>query len=597
MMRKHLGLAMMVCACWASAALRADQNIVKNGSMESGPGPNGIDPQVAANWTEAGINIERSDQYNLVPAGAGHALKAFGDGQSSSVSAYQEVSNINPGQSVTASVKLFSPANDKLGGSGEAGLVLEFLDLFGGTIQLHQTYVLNSGSPANTWISATLGPLTAPSGTKKVRVTCRLKWNVGNVFGAAYWDDAQLTVNGGPNLLLNGNFETAGNSPGQSPLGIDDWVGFNDQEKSADVARHGASSAKIGTREAYSGLYQNMGVLNAGDRIFMLAYVRNPSGDPLTGNSRAGIKLEFDPNAQVPPPEENLAFTAADDPDEWTLVSLNTTVPAAATIARVVLIYVGDAQTSGSVHFDAAYAERGSVPSVNQLLNEGFENGSGGFNGIDHWTEFNGGGSSQAQKSCFEVFPEVDGDCDMRATGQAVSGIYQEFAVTGGESLSIHAWLQTPSFEKLTGAGAKAGVKIEWAVGGVPADVDIGGATNTIAAGAPTNTWIPIYIDYTMPPGSSALARFTCLVEKSTGLTGKVYFDACEAVVIDRFNGCDADGDGDEDMHDFAGIQKAFAGGNVVPTDWPWVVYDTDEDDDVDLVNTDFFIPRLTGPN
>ena len=28
-------------------------------------------------------------------------------------------------------VRLFSPANDKLGGSGEAGIVLEFLNLFG----------------------------------------------------------------------------------------------------------------------------------------------------------------------------------------------------------------------------------------------------------------------------------------------------------------------------------------------------------------------------------------------------------------------------------------------------------------------------------
>ena len=61
----------------------------------------------------------------------------------------------------------------KLRGSGEAGLVLEFLNMFGGTISTEQAYELDAGSPTDTWIPVVLGPYTAPSGTAKVRVTCR----------------------------------------------------------------------------------------------------------------------------------------------------------------------------------------------------------------------------------------------------------------------------------------------------------------------------------------------------------------------------------------------------------------------------------------
>ncbi|MCG8376144.1 MAG: hypothetical protein MI702_06645, partial [Chlorobiales bacterium] len=289
-------------------ALWARQNIVLNGSMERGDGPAGIDPMVAAEWTEFGTNVERSPTVSLVPPGDGHSLKAFGDADSNSAGAFQEVADIAAGQSVVASVQLYSPAFDKLRASGEAGLVLEFLNLFGGTIDLHEVYVMDAAAPADTWILAEIGPLAAPAGTTAVRITCRLQWNVGDVLGAAYWDDAQFSVDDGPNLLVNSDFETEGFSSGQSPVGIDEWLGFNDQEKSDDFALDRAFSVKLGTEEPYSGLFQNMGVLSAGDRIYLQAYVLHPSSDPLVGNSRVGLKLEFDPNVEVPPPAEALTF-------------------------------------------------------------------------------------------------------------------------------------------------------------------------------------------------------------------------------------------------------------------------------------------------
>ncbi|MBU0617351.1 MAG: hypothetical protein KKI02_06525, partial [Planctomycetes bacterium] len=553
----------------------------------------GIDPQVAAEWTEFGVNVERSDTVNLVPPGPGHSLKVFGDGDSTSAGAHQEVTGVSPGQNVTASVQLYTPSFDKLRGSGEAGLVLEFLNLFGATISMHETYVLDADSPSDTWIPAALGPFAAPANTAKVRVTCRLQWSVGDILGAAYWDDAQLTIDEDPNQLLNGDFETAGSGEGQSTVGIDDWFGFNDQEKSEDVAEHGIASLKLGTREPYSGLYQNMRALNDGDHLYMIAYALNPSSDPLTGTSRVGIKLEFDANVDVPPPEENLAFDETANPNEWTLVELETTVPPEASVARVVCIYTGDQQTTGTVHFDWAIAERGSNPGTNRLLNASFEDGPAGENGITNWTEFSSS-VSEAQKSCFEV-PAYDGICTARATGQDVAGLYQEITVTPEESLYISVYLYTPDYEQLTGTG-RAGVKVEWAVGGVPEDVDIGGADNTINPGAPQDVWIPLTIDYTMPSGSSALTRFTNLIERGTAMTGTVYMDSCEAVVLNRFDGSDVDGDDDQDNHDIAWFQRCYTDADAGELPFNGIVFDADDDEDVDWTDWNFFGPRITGP-
>lgn len=592
-MKRRFAMVAAVALLWAGYA-SAEQGILTNGSMEFGPGPAGINPQIAADWTEFGTNVERSPTVNLVPEGEGHSLKAFGDGTSTSAGASQEVEDILPGQSATASVWLHTPSFDKLGGSGQAGLVLEFLNLFGGTISLHEVYPLTSASPGDTWIQGTIGPLVAPSGTAKIRITCKLKWSLGNVSGAAYWDDVQLSVDGSENLLLNGDIETAGTGGGQSPAGIDDWTGFGDQEKSEDVAEHGLSSLQLGTNGAFNGLFQDMGPVNAGDQIYMVAYLWNPSDDPMTGNTIAGIKLEFDPNGVVPPAEENLEFGELNDPDVWTQVQLVAEVPEGITIARIVYTYTGDPTSTGSVHIDNAFASRSGSPSTNRLLNPSFETGPGGPNGLSDWTEFWTEDASSCRKCCFCVITP-NGICTAKATGTAVTGIFQEITVVEGETVTARADFYTPSSDRLIGP-ALAGVKIEWAFGGVPADVDIElGAPNTIDASAPEDEWVPVEIDYTMEEGTSAIARFTNIISVGNALSGKVYFDSCEAVVVNRFDGSDVDGDDDEDLRDFAELQRCFsgAGGGL---EWNCIAVDSDDDEDVDLVDYDFFEPRLTGP-
>ncbi|MFH1747186.1 MAG: hypothetical protein ABIG44_09110 [Planctomycetota bacterium] len=591
MIRHKVAVLAVLLAVLGTSLVTARQNIVLNGSMELGAGPGAVDPQVAAEWTEFGINVERSPTVNLEPPGDGYALKVFGDGDSTSAGAWQMVDDVTTGQSVSASVWVYTPTFDQLGGSGEAGLVLEFLDFFGGTITLHQTYPLNAFSPPNTWTPATIGPLTAPSGTMSVRVSCRLKWNVGDVSGAAYWDDAQLIVESGPSMLLNGDFEEAGASAGQSSVGIDEWLGFEDQEKSDDIALDGQYSLKLGVREAYNGLYQNMDVLNEGEHIILRGWVLNSASDPIEVTTRAGIKLEFDPNTNVPLPEENLAFDASIAPDQWTLVDLETTVPEGVNLARVVMIYMGDPAETGALYFDDAHAGVTSNPGDNLLLNESFEFGPGGPGGLTDWTDF--GEGATAEKDCFNVY--LTGICSLRAAGTSVAGVYQDVPVTPGQNLYISANIQTPSFEPIVAAGTLAGVKVEWVVGGVPDDIDLGQQDNEIDAGATPGVWIPLTIEFTMPPESSALARFTNLIIKGIAQDGTVYFDACEAVVLNRFDGSDVDRDDDEDLRDAAWLQRTFTGSGAGGLPFNGLTFDSDDDDDVDYDDAAYFAPRMTG--
>lgn len=596
-MKSRIVTALALGSGLLAAVVMADQGMLKNGSMENGPGPNGPDPRIPAGWTLFGENSERSPTVNLTPAGLGYALKAFGDSTNTTAGALQIINGVAPGQSVSCSVSCYSPSFDKLGGSANAGIVLEFLNSFNGVIGgfTQSVFPFNSASPADTWVPASIGPATAPSGTAKVRITCRLNFTIGEINGAVYWDGAVCTVNGGPNIVVNGNFETEGNSPGQSVAGIDDWSGFEDQEKSTLFARNGSASLQIGMHKPYSGLYQFMDTVSAGDHIYLLGYAYHPSTDPMVSDAKAGIKLEFNSSSQVPPPEENLPFTQAAAEDTWTPVSLSTTVPPGMTIARVVMIYVGDSVSTGELYVDSASAIRGSIPAVNQLVNPSFEFGPSPD--VDNWTRFEAPPNSESTKSCFTY--SLNGICSLKLSGTTVAGAYQEIAVTPGESLNIQAQLFSPSGNPMTG-GAKAGVKIEWAAGGVPGDVDLGVAcssSNTMGACSPTNTWIPLFLDYTMPANSSAVAQYTLLVVKGNALTGHVYFDACEAIVINRFNWVDQDGDDDSDMADFAALQRSYAGSGVPPTGTPWKVYDIDLDNDVDFADATYFWSNMIGPN
>jgi hypothetical protein len=588
-------------ACAAAGGLFAEQNIVKNGSLELGPGPEGDDQSKAANWTFfGGTTVERSDQENYQPPGSGHSLKVFGG--ETTVGAYQDVA-ASAGDGVEITGWLYTRSSDRIGGDASARIKLEFYDdNNNATGEPIEIVVLDRNSPPDTWTQGTIGPATTPAGTTKVRYTCVWTWSTQSQ-GSAYWDACEMSINDGGNVLLNGDFEEAGQSGGINPYGIDNWLGFGEQYKSDAIeAWHGDFTGNVrvgGTYGAgYSGLYQDTRDLEAGDRLFWKAYVWNPSEGGLESNSAAALKLEFFPGSgqEQPPPEEYLVFDQDDPVDEWVLVSYETTVPEDITLTRIVLIADDTSTTNGPVYMDASFAERSSDPGVNKLLNASFEEGTSGANGLTDWTEFRGQ-NCRARKNAFEV-PAYDGDSVLKISGSCISGIYQEFEVAPGETLTISTYCYSRSDDPFNDEeGPRAGVKVEWRAGNVPKHVDIGEApNNTIYSDSARDQWLPIWIDYTMPPGSAALVRCTMIVARNSADSAQVHFDAGEAVVLNRFNGSDVDGDDDEDLIDFYWLQYAFSGDGGTPLKFNGVSFDHDQDQDVDFSDFEFFAPRMTGP-
>ncbi|TWT42393.1 Carbohydrate binding domain protein [Phycisphaerae bacterium RAS1] len=597
-----MAVALLLAAC--TPALYARQNIVKNGSYERGPGPGGVNQGLAEDWTFfGGTSVERSNQANFT-SGGGWSLKVFGG--ETTVGAFQDVACAE-GQNVTISAQLFTLGTDRITGDAEAKIKIEFYDsgdMPVGTAT--EVTVLNDLSTADTWTPGSIGPTAAPPGAAKARMTCVWTFTTTGM-GSAYWDACSLTINGGANLLLNPDFEIPGTSTGVNPTGIDNWLGFGWQEKSTEQMRTGGFGAKIrvggDTNAEYSGLYQDTADLEAGDRIYTSCYVRHPATGGLSSTAAAAIKLEFSPagGLVIPPPVENLAFDDTSPTNTWTLVTVSATVPTGITQARCTLINFDTSDVNGPVYMDYATAERSSQPGTNQLLNRSFESGGSGINGLTNWTEFRGIGS-RAAKNSFEITafdpPSIAGSV-VKYTGQT-AGLTQDITVVPGEMLTFTVYCYSRSDLPYADPNAVAGPKIEWRAGGVPGQIDINGAPNNTAnsGNTPADTWKRLWIDFTMPPGSAARVRTTIILAKNGATDAAVYFEDFEAVVTNLFTGSDVDGDGNEDLLDFAELQRVYTG-TPGPVFLPWnlFTFDHDEDFDVDASDVTIFLNNFNGPN
>lgn len=602
--RALLGAA-LVLASTASAR----QSLVVNGSMEKGLGINGPDYRHAGTWVHFGGESSLRDLgENLEPLGACAALKVWGSGDVD-VGAYQNVPVV-PGDSVAASAYAYTRASDKLAGDGVAYIELGF---YTATDQLigSPTYlpVLDAASPADTWLPAAVGPVTAPAGAAFARLTCGHAYSV-EWLGSAFFDGAQMSINGGDNALINGDFEDFAIAQ-YSPYGIEHWNGFGRQYKSNDYALHGTWSARVeagnDTGSGFSGVYQDSLDLIEGDHILVKGMAYNPAVGGLSGDARAGIKLEFRPpaNLVIPPAEENLAM----DPDEtqvdtWVPVTLSTVVPADINKARIVVLAFENTANNGPVYADNMSAIRGSEPGVNKLQNNSFESGFSTANGMAPiWNEFRDAGA-QARKNAFEV-PAHAGTNVLKISGTGTAGVTQTIDVTPGETLNLSGYFRQRSTLPFNTPGqtdpnefAYAGIKIEWVAGSVPTWVDIVvGQPNTLtAANAPPGQWTPVTVDYTMAPGTAALARVTCINGNYSSTGVVTYFDNYEAVVLNRFDGADFDADNDQDLADVAELQWRFTGNNPgLP--WGGIVFDQNDDQKLDSADWSYFGQYITGPS
>ncbi|MBI5863163.1 MAG: hypothetical protein HZB38_01355 [Planctomycetes bacterium] len=403
-------------------------------------------------------------------------------------------------------------------------------------------------------------------------------------------------------VLKNGSFEVNANDPNHPTLPLN-WTEFGGAEQSADRAWHGQKSCLSSVRvNPYVGMYQDPVSIPENVRVLMKTRAFIPSAAPITDPIVAGMKLEFFPpeGIELPPPIENLAFDVNSPLDTWVLVSLTTTVPANVDTAKIIMISFDNSSTNGFIYCDSASAEFGSAPGVNQLLCPSFECGSSGPDGMNPpWDEF-ADALSGARKMCFNP-PARDGLCVLGIGGPATAGVAQQISVTAGDTITVSGYFKSLSTNPYNDPNAFAGVKIEWVVGSIPTpNIDvvpnanpISGTTNIVNSASPQDQWVPIYIDYTMPNNNAAKLRGTLINAFGPGICD-VYFDGFEMVLMNVFDGSDADGDDDEDMLDMAHLQQAYTGGGAMI--FGGLVFDRNEDGFVNTGDLDLILPHLVGP-
>lgn len=422
------------------------------------------------------------------------------------------------------------------------------------------------------------------------------------------------TVQARQQALQNGSYETADAGLPTS------WLAFGGALQSSVVAEHRQFSAQTDFDEsAFTGMYQDPPAAQSaidGDRILMKAKAYIDPNAVFGGQTVAGIKLEFFPpgGIEVPPPTENLSFTPASPLDQWVQVSVSEVVPPGITIAKLVILSFdtdvdGSPIINGPMFVDDAYAEVSSAPGVNILENPTFADaiGGSGSNGLaPQWIEF-ADFNSFARKFCFGGIPWLTPNCGVRIGGQTTAGLFQQVPVTPGQTITFRAnfrWNSLSNPPPSADPDILAGVKIEWIAGNVPSpQIDvvpngnpISGTTNIVNSGTPRGQWVPVSIDYTMPVDSAAALRATIINAFGAGASNcNIYFDSFEMVFTNRFDGSDSDGDDDEDMVDIFRLQHTFtgAGGGMV---FGGLVFDHDDDNDVDAPNADFTLDRMTGP-
>jgi hypothetical protein len=405
-------------------------------------------------------------------------------------------------------------------------------------------------------------------------------------------------------LLQNGSFEV----PDPNGLALH-WNAFSGI-RSADYALDGVWSSQCrGEDGAFVGMYQDSISVTAGVRMLAKAKAYVPATNPLSpsGGNVAGIKLEFFPANGLPTPEpnQNLGFDMSAPVDTWVPVGLTCTVPDGVDSARIVIIsweHPADPNvplTNGKVYADWAWAEFGSQPGVNQLLNNSFELGSSSANGLTDWTEFADAGSG-CRKNSFEV-PAWDGINVAKFTGQTC-GVFQPLPVTPGDTLIVSAYFRQKSTLPLyADPNAQAGVKVEWGGGAVPPQVDIAtndnpvsATTNIIDATDPTDTWLPVTIDYTIPPQKAAQIRATVITGWNS-TASHVYFDAFELVLANVFDGADVNADNYEDLTDLATMQQVYTGPGQALA-YLGLVYDIDDSGALEFADASYVLTRMTGP-
>lgn len=157
------------------------------------------------------------------------------------------------------------------------------------------------------------------------------------------------------NLLVNPGFENI-DPPG--------WSLYGDSTYDTETYRSGQESGKVWAWDYGDGLFEQYVKVVAGMRYKASVYVLSKLGDPISGDSKAWIQIEWytADDVAISDPIMSPPLTVAGD--NWMLLSTPTAIaPSGAAKAKIkVIIQASKKNTAGSCYFDDA--EFSSLPPM-----------------------------------------------------------------------------------------------------------------------------------------------------------------------------------------------------------------------------------------
>lgn len=480
-MENPMNISKMTGFALLAVSTASAQNLLSNADFESG-----IDGWITFN------NVEASTEVAFDGVGAAKLFNPF-NGEEFAGSVLEQSTSCEPGQAYQSSVMTLLPSFDAMSADSGNFFVtqIRFLDGAGNTLALGaaDSAQLNASSPQDTWTELTCAATAPPDAAtvKVISVFVSPNGDEPNVSGSVFVDGYSLSL--AESACSTAEFE---NPSFESGLECWDVFGTNVFESNL-FARTGSASVSVSGEtdaggENYSGFFQDITNVSAGDVVTFSGYYYSDPANSIVGTAgqRAVIKFDGLPFAGGPvygfAGEEVVISSDGGVEGEWLPISFTATVPADYAGVRAAIVFVGSNGQSGSVYFDDMEVCINCVESPcsdEALQNASFEEGT-----LECWGRF--GNNIYVEDTYAQ-----DGTYSAKMFGnffdvENYTGLTQTFTnVAVGDELSISAWGYTPSNDSIANGGNRVVVKWDFTDAN---GAQIFGADTPLLDGADANT-------------------------------------------------------------------------------------------------------------
>jgi hypothetical protein len=418
---------------------------------------------------------------------------------------------------------------DPLAGLNRGYLKIEFRDAGNGLLGSDVADAAASNTPA--LYQRIVVRRAAPPNTAKVRIVMAMVQQ-NNAGGSVNFDDAdlrKLTVHE-PRSILNGDFEQS-----EGPR----LVNWSKYPSGADNARRDSNgSHALGGSAALQmygvcagdpnklGLFQDLPA-QAGEVWQARVWARNRPNDGASGNNTARLKIEFVDALNVLLATNELTVVTAASPTNYAPFTLRREAPTGTSRARIVLEYSQVACAGGSANFDNAEMFLVTPQDDRDLLNAGFEEGTG--QEFPNWVRF--GGAANVTRDPVAGRAHT-GDAALQMFGAYTtdpneSGLHQTMPVLPGEVWQASVWARNRPGDELQG-GNRVYLSLQFL--GESNAVLLARESIAVEAGSSTNyAWHALR--ETAPPGAT-LVRLQVRMRQVGAAHGSANVDDAELALV-----------------------------------------------------------------